>query len=157
MELTIKNITSKRRQIQEKEREVINRAMISFQVVMSRYEKYTDIMKRDEKMQLAQENVQTELDKINPFNIGTTVKDSSEPSIDEVKEFVYSSWAEAVANVQTPYICDAATRKGIRKKAFRDVQNGKYISNKVRTMINDTVKRMTTTETTVEEKQENDK
>ncbi len=139
MELVIKNLTTKKRNVTEEERQVINRAMISFQVVMNQYEKYTDKMKKKDLERLEREKNASGLDKLNPFNVGGTIEKSYEPTIEDTKTFVYSSWAEAVANVQTPTICDGAKRKGIRRKAFRDVQNGKFLNGDVRNILEEYV------------------
>ena len=46
MDYTIKTLPNKRRNITEKEREIIERALSAYQVVLGQYEKYTDEMKR---------------------------------------------------------------------------------------------------------------
>ena len=153
MELVIKNLPEKRRNLSEKEREVIKRALISYQVVMSQYQKYTDVMKRRDLERLAKENGTNTLDAMNPFNVDMSEK-SYEPTLEDTKIFVYSSWAEAVANVQTPYICDGAKKKGIRRQAFRDVQNGKYLNKKVRDLMNDYIVRLSEGSEVVEDDSE---
>lgn len=42
MELEINNIPSKSKNVTEKDREIINRALFSYQIVLGQYEKYTD-------------------------------------------------------------------------------------------------------------------
>lgn len=150
MELIIKKLPTKKRNISEKEKEVINRALISYQVVLGQYEKYTDEMKRRDLERLAKQNEANTLDAMNPFSVDMTEK-SYEPTLEDTKTFVYSSWAEAVANVQTPYICEGAKRKGIRRQAFRDVQNGKYLNKKVRDIMNDFINKLSEGKTINEE------
>lgn len=150
MELVIKNLTTKKRNITENEKKVINRAMISFQVVMNQYEKYTDEMKKKDLERLEREKNASGLDKLNPFNVGGTIEKSYEPTLEDTKTFVYSSWAEAVANVQTPPICDGAKKKGIRRKAFRDVQNGKFLNGDVRNILKEYVMKLSGQELTNE-------
>lgn len=150
MELIIKKLPTKKRNISEKEKEVINRALISYQVVLGQYEKYTDEMKRRDLERLAKQNEANTLDAMNPFSVDMTEK-SYEPTLEDTKTFVYSSWAEAVANVQTPYICEGAKRKRIRRQAFRDVQNGKYLNKKVRDIMNDFINKLSEGKTINEE------
>lgn len=150
MELIIKKLPTKKRNISEKEKEVINRALISYQVVLGQYEKYTDEMKRRDLERLAKQNEANTLDAMNPFSVDMTEK-SYEPTLEDTKTFVYSSWAEAVANVQTPYICEGAKRKGIRRQAFRDVQNGKYLNKKVRDIMNNFINKLSEGKTINEE------
>ena len=145
MELVIKKLPKNRKNVNDKESEVIKRALISYQVVLGQYEKYTDEMKRRDLERLAKKNESSTLDAMNPFSVDMTEK-TYEPTLDDTKTFVYSSWAEAVANVQTPYICDGAKRKNIRKKAFRDVQNGKYLNKKVIDIMNDFITKLSDTQ-----------
>ena len=42
MKLEINNIPSKSKNVTEKDREIINRALFSYQIVLGQYEKYTD-------------------------------------------------------------------------------------------------------------------
>ena len=150
MELVIKKLPKNRKNVNDKESEVIKRALISYQVVLGQYEKYTDGMKRRDLERLAKKNKSNTLDAMNPFSVDMTEK-TYEPTLDNTKTFVYSSWAEAVANVQTPYICDGAKRKNIRKKAFRDVQNGKYLNKKVIDIMNDFIAKLSDNNTINEE------
>lgn len=150
MELVIKKLPKNRKNVNDKESEVIKRALISYQVVLGQYEKYTDEMKRRDLERLAKKNETNTLDAMNPFSVDMTEK-SYEPTLEDTKTFVYSSWAEAVANVQTPYICDSAKRKGIRKQAFRDVQNGKYLNKKVIDIMNDFIAKLSDNKTINEE------
>lgn len=150
MELVIKKLPKNRKNVNDKESEVIKRALISYQVVLGQYEKYTDEMKRRDLERLAKKNKSNTLDAMNPFSVDMTEK-TYEPTLDDAKTFVYSSWAEAVANVQTPYICDGAKRKNIRKKAFRDVQNGKYLNKKVIDIMNDFIAKLSDNNTINEE------
>lgn len=131
MDYIIKSLPNKRRNISDKEREIIKRALVSYTIVLNQYEKYTDDMKRKdlEKLQKLNSN---NLSSINPFDTDLNEDKSYEPTLEDTKIFVYSSWAEAVANVQIPYICDGQKKKAIRKKAFKDVQSGKFLSKKVR-------------------------
>ena len=131
MKLEINNIPSKSRNVTEKDREIINRALVSYQVVLNQYEKYTSEMKRRDLERLAKESEKDSLDAMNPFSVDMSDEKTYEPTLEDTKTFVYSSWAEAVANVQTPYICDGQKRKRIRKQAFRDIQNGKFLNKKV--------------------------
>lgn len=136
MDYTIKTIPNKRRNITEKEREIIERALSAYQVVLGQYEKYTDKMKRKDWEKLNKENTNN-LNSLNPFNIDMSEDKTYEPTLEDTKTFVYSAWAEAVANVQTPFICASSIKKGIRKQAFRDVQKGKYLNKKVKDIMND--------------------
>lgn len=131
MDYTIKSISKKKRDIDDKERSIIQQALLAYKIVLGQYEKYTDDMKRKDLERLTVNSTNT-LNQLNPFVIGGTQEKSYEPSLEDTKTFVYSSWAEAIANVQTPYICDGKTKKRIRRQAFRDVKNGKFINKKVR-------------------------
>jgi hypothetical protein len=150
MELVIKKLPKNRKNVNNKESEIIKRALMSYQIVLGQYEKYTDEMKRRDWERLAKKNESNTLDAMNPFSVDMTEK-SYEPTLEDTKTFVYSSWAEAVANVQTPYICDGAKRKNIRKKAFRDVQNGKYLNKKVIDVMNDFIAKLSDNNTINEE------
>ena len=136
MDYTIKTLPNKRRNITEKEREIIERALSAYQVVLGQYEKYTDDMKRKDLEKLNKENTNN-LNSLNPFVIDMSEDKTYEPTLEDTKTFVYSAWAEAVANVQTPFICASSIKKGIRKQAFRDVQKGKYLNKKVKDIMND--------------------
>ena len=136
MDYTIKTLPNKRRNITEKEREIIERALPAYQVVLGQYEKYTDDMKRTDLEKLNKENTNN-LNSLNPFDIDMSEDKTYEPTLEDTKTFVYSAWAEAVANVQTPFICASSIKKGIRKQAFRDVQKGKYLNKKVKDIMND--------------------
>ena len=136
MDYTIKTLPNKRRNITEKEREIIERALSAYQVVLGQYEKYTDDMKRKDLEKLNKENTNN-LNSLNPFDIDMSEDKTYEPTLEDTKTFVYSAWAEAVANVQTPFICASSIKKGIRKQAFRDVQKGKYLNKKVKDIMND--------------------
>lgn len=135
MDYTIKTLPNKRRNITEKESEIIERALSAYQVVLGQYEKYTDEMKRKDWEKLNKQNTNN-LTSLNPFDIDMSDK-TYEPTLEDTKTFVYSAWAEAVANVQTPFICASSIKKGIRKQAFRDVQKGKYLNKKVKDIMND--------------------
>lgn len=150
MELVIKKLTTKKRNVSEQEKQIINRAMISFQVVMNQYKKYTDEKKKKDLERLEREKNASGLDKLNPFNVGGTIEKSYEPTLEDTKTFVYSSWVEAVANVQTPPICDGGKKKGIRRKAFRDVQNGKFLNGDVRNILKEYVMKLSGQELTNE-------
>ena len=143
MELEIKNLPKNRKPPRDKEREIIRRALLSYQIVLGQYEKYTDDMKRRDLEKLAKHNETNTLDAMNPFNVDVTEDKTYEPTLEDTKTFVYSSWAEAVANVKTPYVCDGNKKKGIRRQAFRDVQNGKYLNKKVREVMNDFILKLT--------------
>lgn len=130
-ELVINNLPTKRKNPSDKEREIIRRALLTYKVVLGQYKKYTDEMKQKDMEKLSKENNPSGLDTMNPFNVDVSEQKTYEPTLEDTKTFVYSSWAEAVANVQTPYICDGQRRKAIRKKAFRDIQHGKFINSKV--------------------------
>ena len=136
MDYTIKTLPNKRRNITEKEREIIQRALSAYQVVLGQYEKYTDEMKRKDMEKLNKENTNS-LNSLNPFDIDMSEEKTYEPTFEDTKTFVYSAWAEAVANVQTPFICASSIKKGIRKQAFRDIQKGKYLNKKVKDIMND--------------------
>lgn len=131
MELIINNLPTKRKENTDKERQIIKRALVSYQVVLNQYEKYTNEMKRRDLERLAKESEKDGLDAMNPFSVDMSDEKTYEPTLEDTKTFVYSSWAEAVANVQTPYICDGQKRKRIRKQAFRDIQNGKFLNKRV--------------------------
>ena len=135
MDYTIKTLPNKRRNITEKESKIIQRALSAYQVVLGQYEKYTDEMKRKDMEKLNKENTNS-LNSLNPFDIDISEEKTYEPTFEDTKTFVYSAWAEAVANVQTPFICASSIKKGIRKQAFRDVQKGKYLNRKVREIMN---------------------
>ena len=77
------------------------------------------------------------LNLLNPFDVDMSEDKTYEPTLEDTKTFVYSAWAEAVANVQTPFVCASSIKKGIRKQAFRDVQKGKYLNKKVKDIMND--------------------
>lgn len=136
MDYTIKTLPNKRRNITEKESQIIERALSAYQVVLGQYEKYTDKMKRKDWEKLNKENTNN-LNSLNPFVIDMSEDKTYEPTLEDTKTFVYSAWAEAVANVQTPFICASLIKKGIRKQAFRDVQKGKYLNKKVKDIMND--------------------
>ena len=147
MELIIKKLPSKRKNPSDKERGIINHALVSYQIVLGQYEKYTDEMKRKDLEKLAKQKETNTLDAMNPFNVDMTEDKTYEPTIEDTKIFVYSSWAEAVANVLTPYICDGQKRKGIKRQVFRDVQNGKYLTNKVIEVMNDFINKLSESKT----------
>ena len=136
MDYTIKTLPNKRRNITEKESQIIERALSAYQVVLGQYEKYTDKMKRKDWEKLNKENTNN-LNSLNPFDVDMSEDKTYEPTLEDTKTFVYSAWAEAVANVQTPFICASSIKKGIRKQAFRDVQKGKYLNKKVKDIMND--------------------
>ena len=136
MDYTIKTLPNKRRNITEKESKIIQRALSAYQVVLGQYEKYTDGMKRKDLEKLNKDNTNN-LKLLNPFDIDMSEDKTYEPTLEDTKTFVYSAWAEAVANVQTPFICASSIKKGIRKQAFRDVQKGKYLNKKVKDIMND--------------------
>lgn len=136
MGYTIKTLPNKRRNITEKESQIIERALSAYQVVLGQYEKYTDEMKRKDWEKLNKQNTNN-LISLNPFDIDMSEDKTYEPTLEDTKTFVYSAWAEAVANVQTPFICASSIKKGIRKQAFRDVQKGKYLNKKVKDIMND--------------------
>ena len=141
MDYTIKTLPNKRRNITEKEREIIQRALSAYQVVLGQYEKYTDEMKRKDLEKLNKENTNN-LNSLNPFDVDMSEDRTYEPTLEDTQIFVYSAWAEAVANVQTPFGCAAPLRKTIRKQAFRDVQKGKYLNRKVREIMNDFIMKL---------------
>lgn len=141
MDYTIKTLPNKRRNITEKEREIIQRALSAYQVVLGQYEKYTDEMKRKDLEKLNKENTNN-LNSLNPFDVDMSEDRTYEPTLEDTQIFVYSAWAEAVANVQTPFGCAAPLRKSIRKQAFRDVQKGKYLNRKVREIMNDFIMKL---------------
>lgn len=141
MDYTIKTLPNKRRNITDKESEIIQRALSAYQVVLGQYEKYTDEMKRKDMEKLNKENTNS-LNSLNPFDIDMSEEKTYEPTFEDTKTFVYSAWAEAVANVQTPFICASSIKKGIRKQAFRDVQKGKYLNRKVREIMNDFIMKL---------------
>lgn len=143
MKLEIKSLPTRNKNLSDKEREIVKRALISYQIVLGQYEKYTLDMKRKDLEKLAKQNETNTLDAMNPFNVDVTEDKTYEPTLEDTKTFVYSSWAEAVANVKTPYVCDGNKRKGIRRQAFRDVQNGKYLNKKVREVMNDFILKLT--------------
>lgn len=143
MKLEIKSLPTRNKNLSDKEREIVKRALISYQIVLGQYEKYTLDMKRKDLEKLAKQNETNTLDAMNPFNVDVTEDKTYEPTLEDTKTFVYSSWAEAVANVKTPYVCDGNKKKGIRRQAFRDVQNGKYLNKKVREVMNNFILKLT--------------
>ena len=136
MDYTIKTLSNRRRNITEKESEIIKRALPAYQVVLGQYEKYTDEMKRKDLEKLNKKNT-INLNSLNPFDVDMSEDKTYEPTLEDTKTFVYSAWAEAVANVQTPFVCASSIKKGIRKQSFRDIQKGKYLNKKVREIMND--------------------
>lgn len=142
MDFVIKSIPNVKRDMSEKERDVVNSALIYYQIVLGQYEKYTDEMKQKDLEKLSKEQNKTELDKMNPFDVDISEGKSYEPTLEDTKIFVYSSWAEAVANVKTPRICSGTKRKGIKRQVFRDVQNGKYVNRKVREIMNGFIEKL---------------
>jgi len=142
MKLESKTLPLKNKNLSDKEREIVKRALFSYQIVLGQYEKYTDKMKRKDLERLARQNNQNPLDAMNPFNVDLTEEKTYEPTLEDTKTFVYSSWAEAIANAKTPYICDGDKKKGIRRQAFRDVQNGKYLTKKVREVMENFITRL---------------
>lgn len=136
MDYTIKALSNKRRNITEKEREIIKRALPAYQLVLGQYEKYTDEMKRKDLEKLNKENTNS-LNSLNPFDVDMSEDKTYEPTLEDTKTFVYSAWAEAVANVQTPFVSASPVKKSIRKQVFRDVQKGKYLNKKVKDIMND--------------------
>ena len=142
MELEIKNLPKNRKPPTDKEREIIRRALLSYQIVLGQYEKYTDDMKRRDLEKLAKQNETNTLDAINPFNVDMSEQRTYEPSVEDTKTFVYSSWAEAVANVQTPYLANGKEKKAIRKHAFNDVRKGKFLTRKVLEVMNNFIDRL---------------
>ena len=134
MELTIKELPQKTKPSSEEDKRVIARATIMFQVVMNQYEKYTEEQK---KIDLEALKPQTELDKENPFVVKDEEIKDSQPTIEETKVFVYSSWADSVAHAKTPLYADGKKRKTIRNQTFRDVLNGKYVNKNVKKMLED--------------------
>ena len=142
MELEIKNLPKNRKPPTDKEREIIRRALLSYQIVLGQYEKYTDDMKRRDLEKLAKQNETNTLDAINPFNVDMSEQRTYEPSVEDTKTFVYSSWAEAVANVQTPYLASGKEKKAIRKHAFNDVRKGKFLTRKVLEVMNNFIDRL---------------
>ena len=143
MEFTIEKLPKKIKTPTERERDIIKRALVSYQVVLGQYERYTDEMKRKDLERLERENNSKSLDAMNPFNVDMSEGITYEPTLEDTKTFIYSSWAEAVANVQTPYICDGKRKKAIRKHAFLDVQNGKFLTRKVLDIMEDFIERLT--------------
>ena len=141
MDYTIKTLSNRRRNITEKESEIIKRALPAYQVVLGQYEKYTDGMKRKDLEKLNKKNTNN-LNSLNPFDVDMSEDKTYEPTLEDTKTFVYSAWAEAVANVQTPFICASSIKKGIRKQAFRDVQKGKYLNRKVREIMNNFIMKL---------------
>lgn len=143
MELEIKSLPKNRKTPTDKEREIIRRALLSYQIVLGQYEKYTDDMKRRDLEKIARENNKEGLDAMNPFNVDMSEQRTYEPSVEDTKTFVYSSWAEAVANVQTPYLANGQTKKAIRKHAFNDVRKGKFLTRKVVDIMEEFIIRLT--------------
>ena len=154
MEYTIKTLPNKKRVITEKESEIIKRALPAYQLVLGQYEKYTDEMKRKDLEKLKKENTDS-LNSLNPFDVDMSEDKTYEPTLEDTKTFVYSAWAEAVANAQTPFVCASPIKKGIRKQAFRDVQKGKYLNKKVRDIMNDFILKLSGNLKVVNENEEN--
>lgn len=143
MELEIKSLPKNRKTPTDKEREIIKRALLSYQIVLGQYEKYTDDMKRRDLEKIARENNKDGLDAMNPFNVDMSEQRTYEPSVEDTKTFVYSSWAEAVANVQTPYLANGQKKKAIRKHTFNDVRKGKFLTRKVVDIMEEFIIRLT--------------
>lgn len=142
MELTIKTLPTKKKNPTDKEREIIKKALIYYQIFMGKYEEYTNDIRRREMEMRSKEKNKDSLDAMNPFNVDMTEEKTFEPSVEDIKIFVYSSWAEAVASAQTPRICDGTKRKSIKKHAFMDVKNGKFLTNKVLDVMNNFIDRV---------------
>ena len=111
-------------------------------------------MKRKDLEKLNKENTNN-LNSLNPFDIDMSEEKTYEPTFEDTKTFVYSAWAEAVANVQTPFICASSIKKGIRKQAFRDVQKGKYLNKKVKDIMNDFILKLSGNLKVVNKNEEN--
>lgn len=129
MELIIKELTQKRKAVTEKEKNVIERAMVVFPIMMNPYQKYLEKLK-ERKQTISQK--ETDIDKMNPFNTDISEDNVKPLTNEQIKIIVFSSWADAVANAQTPYPCDGKRRKLIRKHAFADINKGKFLSARVR-------------------------
>ena len=154
MDYTIKTLSNKRRNITEKESEIIKRALPAYQVVLGQYEKYTDEMKRKDLEKMNKENTDS-INLVNPFDVDMSEDKTYEPTLEDTKTFVYSAWAEAVANVQTPFVCASSIKKGIRKQAFRDIQKGKYLNRKVKDIMNDFILKLSGNLKVVNKNEEN--
>lgn len=131
MRLIIDTLPSKKRTPTEEELQIIKRALVSYNIVLGQYQKYADEQKRKD-LERLQAKEKKDINSLNPFNTDLSDDKTYEPTLDEVKTFVYSSWAEAVANVKTPLVCDGSKKKGIKRQVFRDIKNGKYLTKKVR-------------------------
>ena len=154
MDYTIKTLPNKRRNITEKESQIIERALSAYQVVLGQYEKYTDEMKRKDLEKMNKENIDS-INLVNPFDVDMSEDRTYEPTLEDTKTFVYSAWAEAVANVQTPFVCASSIKKGIRKQAFRDIQKGKYLNRKVKDIMNDFILKLSGNLKVVNKNEEN--
>ena len=138
MEYIIKGIPEKIHNISEEESSIIKRAIPFYSNLLERYE--NTLLKAKEENDKIRERQET--DNKNPFDIGTTVEENYIPNINEIKAFVYSAWAKTIADVQTPYVSSGQKKKGIMKRSFRDVQNGKYINKNVRQIMKDFISKV---------------
>ena len=86
MDYTIKTLSNKRRNITEKESEIIKRALPAYQVVLGQYEKYTDDMKRQDLEKLNKENT-NDLKSLNPFDIDMSEDKTYEPTLEDGTTF----------------------------------------------------------------------
>lgn len=139
MEYIVTKISENKHSISEEESMVIKRAIPFYNNLLERYE--NTLLKIKEKNDSIEKNIGA-VDSKNPFDIKNATLEEL-PKLDEIKVFVYSSWAKIVADVQTPFGCGGQRKKGIMKTSFKEVQKGKYINKKVREIMNDFIKKIT--------------
>lgn len=141
MENTIKKLPqNNKRSLTEKESAVIKSAFPAYKMVMDGYEKhYEELRQKAEEKKILNNGIS------NPFDVN--MKEDTDNidnlTVGDIKELAYTSWALAVANAQTPFPCKGSVQKSIRKKAFRDVSNGKFINRIVLEYMDGVISRMT--------------
>ena len=139
MDYKIEKLSDKIHNLSEEESLVIKRAIPFYNNVLERYEK--NLLKLKEENDRQKEQPKT-LDEINPFAVKDTEPKNYIPTLAEIKTFTYSAWAKTVADVQTPYLSTGEKKKGIVKRAFREVQKGKFLNKKVKDIMNDFISKI---------------
>lgn len=137
MDFKITVIPNKVKNNTEEEKGVIAHSLKTYQGVLDNYEAYVDKINDAFRRQRIEK-----LNSLNPSGVGTTNpfmidmrSDKYTPTLDEVKTFAYSAWAETIAKSLTPYVCGGQKKKAIRKQAYRDIKKGKYLNSEVRNIM----------------------
>lgn len=155
MEFKITALPSKFKNLKGGEKDIVDHALIVYQGVLDTYEKQIDAIKETLRQKEIQEkkaedtkykpllkNSSNASFDTNPFMGDIKGKEEYKPTVQEVKTFVYSAWAETLARARTPHICDGQRKKTIRKAAYRNVKNGKFLNKKVRDKMNEYITRL---------------